>query len=180
MNKNIFQLVDHEIFVISTRHEQKINGQIATWIIKASLAPEPLRIMAVISPFNYTYQLIKKSKIFTVQLLTTSQIDLVPLFGLKSGKDINKFEGLKFYDSKSGLPVLEDICGFVECKTVQEIELGDRIILIADVFHSDFFKEKTPLLKSFVLRNSNKEIQNQLQNKMLQDGLRDQKLMKLF
>jgi flavin reductase (DIM6/NTAB) family NADH-FMN oxidoreductase RutF len=58
---SIFSLTDHEIYVVTARHEGRDSGQIATWIVPATLVPDRPRIAVIISPQNFTHGLIAAS-----------------------------------------------------------------------------------------------------------------------
>ena len=180
MNENIFSLVNHEIYLVTTRYNETINGQIATWIIRATLTSTPLRFIFLISKNNYTYSLIKKSKIFTVQMLSKNQYDLVPIFGLNSGRTINKFENMEYGYTRHNLPVIKESCGWFECICLKEIDDGDRAIILADVVDSFLQPDKKPLRKFEMMKLVAPEIKEKLEQKTLNDGIRDAKIIKKF
>ncbi len=183
MDKNIsslFSLTNHELYLV-TSHAEGIDGaQIATWIMPATLAAGTPRIVAVISRFNFTHGLISQSKRFAVQLLASDQYDLVPHFGLYSGRDRNKFEGLNIERTPGGLPLIAGTCGWVECIIVDAMDSGDRMIYLANVLHQKVYTGKQPLRKAEAFLRISPDVRSALEEKARYDGERDMSVMKNF
>ena len=177
---SIFSLTNHELYVVTAAHNGKENGQIASWIFPATLVAGTPRLVAVLSPMNFTYQLIRESRRFTVQLLSANQDDLVPRFGLLTGKSIDKFRGLSLQRTASGLPLLEGTCGWIECTIIDEIDSGDRMIVLAEVVEQQVYPDKYPLRKLDAFMKLPVEIRMDLMQKATRDGERDAALMKMF
>jgi flavin reductase (DIM6/NTAB) family NADH-FMN oxidoreductase RutF len=177
---SIFSLTDHELYVVSARDGDRENGQIATWIMPATLVPGHPRIAAVLSPQNYTHTLIAASGMFALSMLRDDQADLVPLFGLVSGRDIDKFDGLALARTPAGLPVLVDSCGWVECRIASAIDAGDRMLYLADVTAQQVFSTPTPLRKRAAFAAQSDEIRTLLEEKHRRDGARDASLLREF
>jgi flavin reductase (DIM6/NTAB) family NADH-FMN oxidoreductase RutF len=180
LQESIFSLTNHEVYIITARDNLCENGQIATWILPATLASGAQRVIAVLSPKNYTHDLIVKSRRFVLHMLAEEQYKLLPLFGLMSGRAVNKFKGMALTRTRTGLPVLPDTCGWMECCIVAGIDSGDRMIYLADVVeqHSETFR--TPLRKKEAFIKQSDEDRKRLEEKYLEDGLRDAELLRIF
>lgn len=177
---SIFSLTNHEMYVVTASHQDSENGQIATWIMPATLVPDKPRIVAILSPQNYTHSLIQASRRFVLNLLAEDQYDLVPLFGLVSGKDIDKFDSMDLKRTSSGIPIIPDTCGWAECVILAESDSGDRRVYIADVVGQEVFPGKQPLHKNEAFAKLSPEIRKLLENKHIMDGERDSQLIRRF
>jgi flavin reductase (DIM6/NTAB) family NADH-FMN oxidoreductase RutF len=142
---SIFQLTDQEIFVITTRYAGQQAGQVATWVMPASLIPDHLRLVIALSPWNATMGLIEQSQGFAIQLLASHQAELMVRFGLYSSRDFDKFTGLDLEDSPAGYPLLPDTCGWADCQVRQCLRLGDRNLLVVDVANQVLYPHRQPL-----------------------------------
>ncbi|MAT40353.1 MAG: hypothetical protein CL946_12195 [Ectothiorhodospiraceae bacterium] len=169
----IFSMTNHEVYVVTSSHNGKDGGQIATWIMPASLVPDRLRLIALISPQNFTYSLIEKSRKFALNMLAVGQEDLVPQFGLKTGKTLDKFEELEFERAPSGCPILNGTCGWIDCRILDTYMLGDRMLYIAEGTAHDIDTEKSPLRKREAFEAQPEDILHQLIEKHRKDGERD-------
>lgn len=177
---SIFSLTNHELFVVTAAHEERDNGQIATWIVPATLVPSRQRVVAVLSRMNFTHELISASGRFAINLLATGQEALVPLFGLYSGRDRDKFENIERYRTSRGLPVLMDTCGWAECVVRESIDAGDRMIYLADIEEQLLRFGKQPLRKYDAFALLPDEIRLQLEEKHRLDAVRDIPLQKRY
>jgi len=177
---SIFSLTNHEVYILTSSWDGRENGQIVTWVLPATLVEGTPRIVTILSPQNFTHSLIVKSRGFALNLLAEEQYDLVPLFGLTSGRDILKLDGLVNNRTPGGFPLLADTCGWAECHIVSEIDSGDRIIYLADVTAQKVYEGKKPLHKHDAFLKQPQDIRLLLEEKHRNDGMRDAALMRQF
>lgn len=177
MNSSIFNLTNPELYVITAAHSGQVSGQITTWVTLGALVPEHLRIVTVISPRNFTFALIQQSQHFVVNLLAQGQQDWLPLFGLQSTREIDKFDGILTEATANGIPILPHTCGWAECRTVQEVNLGDRIIIIADVLTHQVDTSRKPLCRAEAMAELPSAVGEALAQKRLLDIECDRALM---
>lgn len=89
-----------------------------------------------VRPSRYSYGIIKKTGEFAINLTTEKLCRAVDFCGVKSGKDIDKFEACKFTvtDAKNiSVPILEESPLALECKVVDSKLLGTHEIFIAEI-----------------------------------------------
>ena len=177
MSSSIFNLTNPELYVITAAHGGQVSGQITTWVTLGSMVPEHLRIVTVISPRNFTFVLIQQSRHFVVNLLAQGQQDWLPLFGLQSTREVNKFNGILTDTTANGIPILPNTCGWAECRTVQEVDLGDRTILIADVLTHQVDASRKPLCREAAIAALPPAVGQALAQKRLLDIECDRALM---
>lgn len=177
---SIFSLTDHDIFVLTARDDGRDSGQIATWIMPATLVPDHPRVAVVISPQNFTHSLLASSGRFVLNLLSEEQHELVPLFGLHSTRARNKFAGLDIARSPEGMIVLPGTCGWAECRVVASLDLGDRIIYAADILAQEVYPGRRPLRKHEAFALQPDDVREQLEAKHRSDGARDRGLLRNF
>lgn len=94
--------------------------------------------MAYISvrPERYSYGIIKESKEFVINLVTKDLVYACDYCGVKSGKDIDKFEKMNLTPLKSkhiNAPSIAESPVNIECKVNRILELGSHHMIIADV-----------------------------------------------
>ncbi len=145
LQKIVTTYIPQGVFIVTSRDEKTINGMTAAWVSQVSF--KPTLISVSIAPQRYTYELIKKSRYFCINVLSKDQIDLAKHFGFKSGRQVNKFENISHRFTTNGCPVLEDAIAYFECKVVGEFEAGDHIIVVGEVVEYKVLKEdKEPLI----------------------------------
>ncbi len=177
---SIFSLTDHDLYVVTAHHNGRDNGQIATWIMPATLVPDHPRILAVLSPQNFTHSLIAPTQRFAISMLCEEQYDLVPRFGLHSGRDGDKFDGVDIGRTASGLAVLTGGCGWADCVIVQSMDAGDRMLYLADIVEQQVYTNRRPLRKQAAFALQPADVRAQLEEKHRRDGERDRALLHHF
>jgi flavin reductase (DIM6/NTAB) family NADH-FMN oxidoreductase RutF len=175
---SIFSLTNHELYIVTAAHDGAENGQIATWIMPATLARDLPRVAAILSQQNHTHALIASSGRFLLNMLADNQVDLVPMFGLVSGRDFDKFDELLVERTASGLPIIPGTCGWAECVIVSSHDLGDRVLHIADVVDQRVTPERSPLRKDDAFARLPADFRHLLEEKHVRDGDRDSGLIR--
>ncbi|MEN2975358.1 MAG: flavin reductase family protein [Candidatus Caldarchaeales archaeon] len=120
--------------IISVDGEGRPSGMTIAWLTPTSRDP-PL-LAAAISPWRYTYELIKQSRDFTINLLDSSMVKEAELFGTVSGRDIEKFKESKLTLAKSKIvksPYIAEALTALECTLFGDYSVGDHRLVIGRV-----------------------------------------------
>ena len=101
-----------------------------------SVSLEPPLILICIGDFNEGLELFKNSEYFAVNILNEEQVDISNLFAQPVK---NKFEEIKWSNSKFGVPIIKGALAWLECKNFDQKRSGDHLILIGNVknFHNE-------------------------------------------
>lgn len=149
MNKLALYKISYGLYIITSRKDNKLNGQIANTVFQ--ITSEPPTIAVSINKTNLTHEYIKESKVFTVSILSTeAPMKFIGTFGFKSGRDIDKFENVNYEIGENGAPIVHDYTmGFVETQVIDSIDVGTHTIFIGKVINCDITKEKEPMTYDF-------------------------------
>lgn len=96
----------------------------------------PPRVSISVRPSRHSYGLIQESGAFVINLPTTALARAVDWCGVKSGRDVNKFEAMGLTAlpaSQVGCPLVGESPVNLECKVFQQIPLGTHDLFLADV-----------------------------------------------
>ena len=96
----------------------------------------PPRVSISVRPSRHSYGLIQQSGEFVINLPTTALARAVDWCGVKSGRDVNKFEAMNLTAlpaSQVGCPLVGESPVNLECKVFQQIPLGTHDLFLADV-----------------------------------------------
>lgn len=99
-----------------------------------SVTAEPPRILVVINKSNRSHAIIAGAGRFVVNILAEHQSELGQRF---SSKHSSPFDGVTFSRSSSGAAVFSGSVGYLDCRTVREIDVGTHTIFVADVVDGD-------------------------------------------
>ena len=94
MNKSVLHKITYGLYIISSGQNGKFNGQIGNTLFQVT--SDPPTIASSINKENYTHELIKLSRKFTVSILSqAAPMAFIGLFGFKSGREVNKLKDVK-------------------------------------------------------------------------------------
>lgn len=132
------------VYVITVRKGEKINGMTAAWVGQVSFKPRMLAV--AIAPQRYTFELLKESGVFAINVLGEGQVELAKHFGFQSGREVNKFEGIEYQSALKGSPVLKEAIAYFECEVKCTCETGDHWIFAGEVVDHGVLREGVPPL----------------------------------
>ncbi|MFH1684042.1 MAG: flavin reductase family protein [Candidatus Margulisiibacteriota bacterium] len=118
------------------------NYNIITIAWAGNICSEPAMTSISIRPQRHSYELIKRTKEFVINLTTERLAFATDFCGVKSGREINKFERLKLAPLKgkfTAAPLIKESPANIECKVVEVKKLGSHDIFLAKVMgiHAD-------------------------------------------
>lgn len=152
MDKKAFNLISYGMYVVSSYGTStelgaspKLNGQIATTVFQVT--SEPPMIAVSLNCQNLTNELIKKSRKFSVAVLSQeAPLTLIGTFGFKCGRQVDKFSGVKYEVCSSGNPkLLEYSLAHFDVEVTQTVELGSHTLFIGKVAESQILAEGQPM-----------------------------------
>lgn len=126
--------LSYGLFVLTAKDGSKDNGCIINTVVQVTDATK--RIAIAVNKANYTHDMIKKTGVFNVSVLSTdAPFKLFKQFGFQSGRDTDKFaEGGKEVRTVNGLRYVPEYSNAViSGKVINEVELDTHTMFIAEV-----------------------------------------------
>ncbi|MDR2860698.1 MAG: flavin reductase [Elusimicrobiota bacterium] len=125
--------LSYGVFILGTRDGKRLTGCVVNVAIQTSSTP-PI-IAVCVNRENFTNACIKASGGFSVSILSeNAHGDLIGRFGFKSGKDIDKFDGIKYELTADNFPVVsEGIAGWLSCKVIDSKELATHTMFFGEL-----------------------------------------------
>ena len=153
IDRRAFRDLSYGLYIVTSRDQEKINGQIVNTAIQVT--SDPPRLAVIINKKNLTHALIAKSRIFAVSVLEESTpLTFIGPFGFRSGRDIDKFAKVLFKEGVTGCPLVTDhALSVVEAKVFDQIDLGTHTIFVGDVVNSEVIKDGRPLTYQYYHEN---------------------------
>ena len=133
------------IAAVSSRWQGQDNAQICVSIGGASIVAERPRVITQIYKTNYSHHMIMGSGAFALNFPRTDQLDWIDRFGMHSGRDCNKLEGLDYRAGETGSPLFIDCWGWLDCRVVNVMDGGDLTCFLAEVVNGLTVSEGHPL-----------------------------------
>ena len=137
--------ISYGIYVVSSKKGNEINGQIVNSLF--GIVPNPPTVAVSINKENLTHEYIQKSRVFSVSiLLEDTPMSFIGRFGLKSGRDIKKFDGVRYKIEKTQAPILLDnSIAYLEAKVTKEVDVGSHMLFIGEVVDAEILRDDEPM-----------------------------------
>ncbi|HCJ42402.1 flavin reductase family protein [uncultured Ruminococcus sp.] len=128
--------------LVSCAHDGKVNVLTVAWT--GILCTRPPVTYISVRPERYSYEMIKQSGEFVINLPTKEIIRAVDFCGVKTGSKTDKFAecGLHTEEAvKVSAPLIAECPVSIECKVREIVPLGSHDMFIADIVGIDAAKE---------------------------------------
>ncbi|MEF9934119.1 MAG: flavin reductase family protein [Clostridium sp.] len=120
--------------MVSCRHNNIDNIITIAWA--GTICTDPAMVSISIRKNRYSYDLIKESGEFVINMPGESMAFGADFCGVRSGRDIDKFTHLnltKVQGTKVNVPMIKECPVNIECKLKEIIELGSHDMFLAEV-----------------------------------------------
>lgn len=158
----LFALTDRELWLVTSRSKGRRGGCIATFVSHASLVSELPRVLVAVARQHHTWELIESSGAFALHLLAEANLEWVWRFGLQSGRQTDKLEGLSTTEASTGSPLLTGALGWLDCRVEAQLDSGDRSVYLAEVVAAQCTRRERPLTVGRLLQVAPRERLEQL------------------
>lgn len=131
------------VVMVSSRSSEGVNN-IITVAWTGIICSDPAMLYVSIRPERYSYDIIKNSGSFVINIPNRSLTYAVDFCGVKSGRDVNKFEHLGLAAQKSNLvdaPSIGECPVNMECKVRDIITLGSHDMFVSEILCVDVKEE---------------------------------------
>lgn len=112
------------------------NYNIITVAWTGTVCSDPAMTYISIRPDRYSYEIIKRTGEFVINLTTEDLAKVTDYCGVKSGRNVDKFKETKLTPEKSttlSCPLIKESPVNIECKVQQIIKLGSHDMFLAVV-----------------------------------------------
>lgn len=149
MNIESFFKISYGLYLVSTKHNGKLNGYIANTVFQITAEPASFAISC--NKDNLSSELIKASGKFAFSILE-HDVDqsIISRFGYKSGNDIDKFAGIEHLYGKLDIPIVKQgSIAYFECQLTQTVDVGTHLLFIGNLINNEMLDgSKEPLTYS--------------------------------
>ena len=125
--------IGYGLYVVTSRDEGRDNGLIVNAVTQVTDTPN--RVAVTINKQNYSHHVIRKTGVMNVNCLDVSApFQVFENFGFRSGRTVDKFEGIQELRSDNGLRFLpRHINSFLSLQVEQYVDLGTHGMFICAV-----------------------------------------------
>jgi flavin reductase (DIM6/NTAB) family NADH-FMN oxidoreductase RutF len=133
--------ISYGLYVVSSGTKKKGNGYISNTVFQVT--SDPPRFATCCNKDNHTAQLIRSSGHFSISVLQEDTgAGTIGTFGYKSGKDVDKLEGMDVSYGETGVPiVLNDAIAFLEVRVQEIVDVGTHLMFIGELVQAKVLDE---------------------------------------
>ncbi len=145
--KNLLRLIPHALYVLACRVSGKTAVSTVSWVTQASFKP-PLVVVGL-KKDSLTFETVKEARSFTLNFLGKDQKDVAQKFFKRAEPEGHSIAGEDFLESPLYQhPIFPKMTGFLECKVLEIVDLGDHSVVVAEVREAQSGPLEGPLLLS--------------------------------
>lgn len=132
INRNAFNCINYGLFLIGAAGANKPEGCIVNSLHQVTSSMPP-KFSLTVNKSSETYKAIEASGHFSALVLAKdTPKELIDLFGYKSGRVVNKFEGYEVATDDNGSPYIKGLgLARLACKVVEKLDVGSHVLYIA-------------------------------------------------
>lgn len=108
----------------------------------ASVSLQPPLVVMCIDGTASMYELLQVTPYFAINILASTQEAIARRFAATGAQ---QFEGIGYRSGENGVPVLNDVLAFVECRHVSSARAGDHAIIVGETVAAEM-RDARPLL----------------------------------
>lgn len=123
------------VMVSCAREGEKPNIVTVAWT--GTICSDPVMVSVSVRPERYSYNIIKETGEFVINLTTKDITEATDWCGVKSGRNVDKFKEMNLTAAKANhlehAPIIAESPVNLECKVKDILELGSHHMFLAEV-----------------------------------------------
>lgn len=126
------------VMVSCARPEEKPNIITVAWA--GTICSSPAMVSISVRPDRYSYDIIKETGEFVVNLTTEKLVRATDYCGVKSGREVDKFKEMHLTAGKASqvaAPIIQESPVNIECRVKEIVPLGTHHMFVAEVVAVD-------------------------------------------
>lgn len=141
--KTVLRLFRYTLHVLTVPCGQEGHGITVNWLTQASFDPPMLAVS--IENRSKTIQLLRQHRVFAINMLGSDQAELAGRLGRSSARSPDKFKDVPTKKGSTGVPLLSDSLGYLECRVTAEVGAGDSTVFVGEIVDAGLGREGDPL-----------------------------------
>ena len=138
MNRKAFDRINYGLFLVWAALDGRFQGCVVNSLHQVT-STNPIKFSLTLSKSNETFKAVEAAGSFAATVLSKdTPKERIDLFGYKSGRVVDKFEGLPVETDGAGNPYLRDYAlSRISCRIVEKLDLGNYMLYIAEVTEAE-------------------------------------------
>jgi rubredoxin/flavin reductase (DIM6/NTAB) family NADH-FMN oxidoreductase RutF len=137
--------IGYGLYIVSSVQEGRANAQVANALIQ--VCSDPAAVAVCLNKQNLTHSYVAASRLFAASILSeATPLPFIGRFGFKSGRDVDKLEGVDTLKGATGVPVVtQHATAYLEVEVERELDVWTHTLFAGRVVAAQVLAEGTPM-----------------------------------
>lgn len=141
--KTVLRMFTYGLYMLTVPDGAGGHGCTVNWVTQTSF--EPPMVAVSVEKRSHTSVLLRSQRVFAINVLGQDQIELAGRLGRRWANTPDKFRGVSWERGVTGVPLLTEALGYVECRVTSEQDSGDSVLFAAEVVAAGHQRNGAPL-----------------------------------
>ncbi|MDH3470967.1 MAG: flavin reductase family protein [Acidimicrobiia bacterium] len=128
--------IPNVLCLVGSRSGDEWNGMTQSWVTQVSM--EPVLIAIAVDNTALTHRLITESGVFSVNLWDREDTKTFVKFSKPASYENGTLNGRAVREGETGAPVFEEAVAFVECRVLDQKDVGTHTVFYGEVVVAGF------------------------------------------
>ena len=141
--------IGYGLYLVSSVSDGRANAQVANALIQ--VCAEPPAVAVCLNKDNLTHEYVARSRRFAASVLSEqTPLQFIGRFGFKSGRDIDKLEGVETVQGVTGVPiVMPHAVSYLEVEVQRELDVWTHTLFAGRVVAAHVLSNDPPMSYAF-------------------------------
>ena len=132
------------VAIVTSRLGDELHGMTANAVTSVSL--EPPLVLICIDRTADSHDIIDRSGVFALSILSREQEQLSRAFAIKEGDTAHRLDDVPHHTRATGAPVIDGSLAYLDCRVVERHSGGDHTIFVGEVVEAGPVSDQSPLI----------------------------------
>src|SRR5512146_1024137 len=137
--KQVLKRMPYGLHAIAVRSGDDENAFTANWVTQCS--SEPPMLAVAVENAGRSVTMIRESGAFSVNLFAAGQRREAARLARPAARAPDKLAEFVHHAGATGAPLLADTLGYLECRVVAELAVGDHTLFVAEIVAGGMFRD---------------------------------------
>jgi flavin reductase (DIM6/NTAB) family NADH-FMN oxidoreductase RutF len=132
------------IFILTIGTGERATGMLASWVMQAGF--EPPMVSVAVKQGRYVSEWLTEGEPFVLNLVGEGQKQFLKHFAKGFEPNTPAFEGMATKTCRTGVPMLTEALGYLECEPAGHVDSGDHRVFLARVVRGNLVGDMQPMV----------------------------------
>ena len=145
LQTEVLNRIGYGLYVVSSLHDGRANAQVANALMQ--VCAEPPAVGVCLNKQNLTHSYVAASRRFVASILAEdAPLKFIGRFGFKSGRDMDKFDGVQAMRGVTGIPIVtQHAVACLEVEVERELDAWTHTLFAGPVVAARVLTDGTPM-----------------------------------